>query len=94
MLYFRFVANAFVLGVVEVKLGEASRIVKRKQEVRRIQYSLRCIGEFDVTVRQMHTWCAECIGGLLLVKRSKKKKYRGSFDLLRVLSCTVIVRAW
>src|SRR6202044_857409 len=75
MLYFRFVPNAFVLGVVEVKLGEAGRIVKRKQEVRRIQYSLRCIGEFDVTARQIHTWCAECIGGLLLAKRWKKEKY-------------------
>jgi hypothetical protein len=54
MLYFRFVANAFVLGVVEVKLWEAGRIVKGKQDVRTIQYSLRRIGEFDVTARQMH----------------------------------------
>src|ERR1700722_17758433 len=55
MLYFRFVANAFVLGVVEVKVWGGSRIVKGKQDVRTIQYSLRWIGEFDVTVRQMHT---------------------------------------
>jgi hypothetical protein len=46
MFYFRFVPNAFVLGVVEVKLWEAGRNVKRKQEVRGLQYSLRCIGVF------------------------------------------------
>jgi hypothetical protein len=34
------------LGVVEVKLWEAGRNVKRKQEVRGLQYSLRCIGVF------------------------------------------------
>src|SRR5580704_5055308 len=48
MLYFRFVTNTFVLGVGVVKLWEAARIVKRKQDVRGCQYSLRCIGEFDV----------------------------------------------
>jgi hypothetical protein len=36
------------LGVVEVKLWEPRRIVKRKQGIRRRQYSLRWIGEFDV----------------------------------------------
>jgi len=52
MLYFRFVTNTFVLGVVGVKLWEEGRIVKRKQDVRGRQYLLRCIGEFDVKPRQ------------------------------------------
>ena len=48
MLCFRFVANTFVLGVVEVKLGERRCIVKQKRRIRGCQYSLRHIGEFDV----------------------------------------------
>jgi hypothetical protein len=44
MLYFRFVANTFVLGVVEVTLGEAGGIVKGKRILGGLQYSLRRIG--------------------------------------------------
>jgi hypothetical protein len=48
MFWFRFGTNAFVLGVVGVKLWEERRVVKRKQGIRGWQYSLRWIGEFDV----------------------------------------------
>src|ERR1700759_2977506 len=47
MLYFRFVANAFVLGVVGGKLLEPGRKVKGKGFVRGRQLLLRSIGEFD-----------------------------------------------
>jgi hypothetical protein len=51
MLYFRFVTNAFVLGVVEAKLGEVGCIVKGKRILGGIQYSLRCIGQIDGNMR-------------------------------------------
>jgi hypothetical protein len=74
MLYFRFVANAFVLGVVEVKLWEARRNVKRKQGVRGIQYSLRWIGEFDMKTRQNMKDGRTLIGRSLLVKWRESEK--------------------
>ena len=67
MLYFRFVANAFVLGVVAVNLGEAGCIVKRKQEARGIQYSLRRISEFDVKPPQTVEFGQGVVARLLLV---------------------------
>jgi hypothetical protein len=94
MFYFRFVTNTFVLGVVEVKLGEEGRIVKRKQEVRGIQYSLRCIGEFDVKTRQNVRGKTSCRGGCLLVTWRESEKELRAFDLLRVVSYAVAMVAW
>jgi hypothetical protein len=94
MLYFRFVTNTFVLGVVELKLWEEGCIVKRKQEVRGIQYSLRCIGEFDVKTRQNVRGGTSCRGGCLLVTWRESEKDPGAFDLLRVVSYAAAVAAW
>jgi hypothetical protein len=94
MLYFRFVPNAFVLGVVEVKLWEASRNVKRKQEVRRLQYSLRCIGETDVETRRNAGCLRGAIGGSLLDTCQESEANGRAFDLLRNVSRATRMAAW
>jgi hypothetical protein len=94
MLYFRFVANTFVLGVGEVKLWEARRIVKGKQEVRGVQYSLYRIGEFDVKPRQNAKAERDFIAGSLPVTWQESEAIWLAFDLLRVVSYADGMAAW
>jgi hypothetical protein len=94
MLYFRFVANAFVLGVVEVKLWEARRKVKGKGV---LEDSKNCCAGLansmewrgDAAFRS-----CEFVAGALLVKRRKIEKHTRAFVLLRNVSSTRRTAAW
>jgi hypothetical protein len=86
MLYFRFVANAFVLSVGEVKLWEAGFIVKRKQEVSQRESNIRSASLAQLQVK-MHQNAN--LGGSFMARSCsiRGKKAKSDWPFRFVASC-------